>query len=236
MAVGVKGIDITLYGLSELTQDSFVGVKHAWSNVTQAIKDIQKLPLELTINWSILRHNEHEETMLGARSEEFGQRINPIRGCKPRHDGSEDSTSHRAESNLEQLTKAEEAYRLKLLEEHPTTTNSSAPVRRPRWQFLTPVSSGPALRYLGRLVIFLILPYVKSGNLPVLEEIRNLTLKDYDVCKKCPLVTACSRRNGAAYVESGSYTGAYKYAGELTWAWAKHHGYAKPPCLTESEG
>ena len=36
-------------------------------------------------------------------------------------------------------------------------------------------------------------------------------------------------------MESGSYTGAYKYAGELTWAWAKHHGYAKPPCLTDSE-
>ena len=119
VAAGVKGIDITLYGLSEQTQDSFVGVKNAWSNVTQAIKDIQKLPFELTINWSILRHNEHEETMLSARSEEFGQRINPIRGCKPRHDGSEDSTSHRAESNLEQFTKAEEAYRLKLLEESP---------------------------------------------------------------------------------------------------------------------
>ena len=68
-----KGIDITLYGLSEQTQDSFVGVKNAWSNVTQAIKDIQKLPFELTINWSIL-HNEHEETMLSAR-EEFGRTI-----------------------------------------------------------------------------------------------------------------------------------------------------------------
>ena len=206
---GVSAADISLYGATAQTHDTFTLVKGSFQGTIDAIKMLQEVDIKVRISYCLTKENAEETDQMLALCDELGVGLQLDPQITKRYDGTSSSLDHRV--SRETLTKL---YQDPLREMLPLPDHN--PDRSVQCSCARAVcgisSTGDVYPCIGAPI--------PSGNLreasfediwkksPELNKIRGLSLDDFSACKVCPDRAYCSRSSGAVFNNTDNYTGA----------------------------
>lgn len=205
----LMGLEVSIYGNSAATHDSFANVPGSLNKIWQGIATCIEYKLPVKIQFVLTRYNAHEvvDMLDHAKSMGIEYAVNPQ--LSARYDGTNTSLDHRlTEEQLGDL------YRGPLRDEIP------APDMHPRASVQCGCARGICgIGYEGTVYPCIGAP-LPAGNLrsesftsiwlnsPVFKTIRGLVLEDFKKCEPCPDRPYCRRSSGLVYVNTRNYTGA----------------------------
>ncbi len=204
--VGLKGIDISLYGSSEESYFAFTKLKDGFAKTISGMKATLQSKVPTNINIILHRNNVSElsEMISLCESQDFPFQISTE--VTERYDGSQGAREH--EITLEQ-------FETLLLGEHGKFFMANNPEKNLQCSCARSVCG---INSLGDVFPCIGAP-IKAGNIkedklqdiwqnsPILSKIRNLKKEDFKECMSCDYIEFCDRSSGSCYVNSGNFTG-----------------------------
>jgi radical SAM protein with 4Fe4S-binding SPASM domain len=206
----LQGVSVSLYGSSAEVHDGITQMPGSWRRTWEGIERLRRLGVAIRLKFVVMKQNAHEVAEMRADADARGYTYMIDTAITSRHDGS--STSLATRLDLPQL---EALYRGPLRDlaarGRRATTEASFPCNCARGNL--------GITATGDVQPCVSVPW-KAGNVreqtiaeiwktsPVFQQIRGLTIADYEKCGPCGHKDYCRRNRGAAVTATGSYTGA----------------------------
>lgn len=238
---GANAMDISLYGATAATHDSFVKATGAFDKTLRGARTARAAGLRVKFSFVLVKGNASEVEAMIALAESLGVPYGLDPQLTARYDGTRSSLDLRVDPDT-----LEKLYRGPLLHLIP------APDTRPsRSVQCACARSVCGISAQGEVYPCIGAP-LPSGNLrhasfaeiwqgsPALNQIRGLRLSDFKACEPCEHRPYCRRSSGVIYNNTGDYTGPAKVGDEWTCQEAevlhRIHDDGKPAAAHPSAG
>ncbi len=208
VAAGAHGVDISVYGATARTHDTFTRQLGSFDRTLGGIRHALRGGLDVKVNMCVVRSNSHEVSDMVDLVTELGVSYAFDPYITARYDGTTSSLDER----IDRKTLAG-LYRGPLA--HLVTNRGPEPDRSVQCSC---ARSTAGISATGEVYPCIAAP-VRAGNLrearfaeiwaasPVFERIRNLRIEDFAACEPCADRSFCARSSGVAYTNTGDYTG-----------------------------
>lgn len=199
--------DISLYGKNALEHDWLTRKIGSFDNTIQGIKNLREVDLPVMMNFILHQKNYQSVTSMIKLAKNLNCDYSISTEMTKRYDDS----SPQDEVGLSSIQ-----FRELLLSENRAYFEASNDEKNLQCECARTVC---AINHQGDVFPCIGAP-IKSGNIlessfkeiwsnsKEFKKIRNLTKEDFSDCNQCELITKCARSSGAAFVNTGNYTGA----------------------------
>jgi radical SAM protein with 4Fe4S-binding SPASM domain len=202
----VYGVDISVYGVNSEEHDYLTRTPGSFQKTIEGIKNLRELEIPVELNFIIYKKNFRSvEKMI-----ELAHDLNCQYSLSPELTARYDDTTLGNELNL-----SEDDYRELLnskVSEYFMTDNSDKSLQCECARTVCAINTaGDVYPCIGAPVYSGNIEHTSFGdiwkNSTELNKIRNLVKNDFKKCIDCNLITTCSRSSGAAFINTGEYTG-----------------------------
>ena len=205
----LQGVSVSLYGATPEVHDAITQMPGSWRRTWEGVGRLRHLGVAVRLKFIVMRQNAHEVEAMRAQADGRGYSYMVDLTITSRHDGSAGSLDTRVDrTQLEQLYRG--PLRDLAIRGKTPTTEESFPCNCAR--------GNVGITATGDVVPCVSVPWT-AGNVreqpfaeiwksaPVFQQIRGLSIADYEHCAPCAHKDHCQRNRGAALTASGSYTG-----------------------------